>query len=503
MNYPLLAKFLGFILLAAGALVIPSMLWAVWFREWTALLALAEGGAASAAAGGLLWVLGRRATETLYQREALALVGLSWILAGVSGALPYIFAGELSPPEAFFESVSGFTTTGASVLPDIEALPKSLLFWRSFTHWVGGMGIVVLFIAVLPYLGAGGKQLFRSESPGPDPHGLRPRIQESAWLLYKIYTGLTVIQTLILMACGLPFFDALCHTFGTLATGGFSPYAGSIGHYNSFLIEAVVIVFMIIAGTNFSLYFEFFRRDADRWRVFYRDTEWRVYIGILLGATLVVSLNLMGYIGTIAPVDADPGAGAQSPSYGPLESVRAAAFQVVSIMTTTGYMTEDFNEWPPLSRLILVLMMFIGGCAGSTGGGLKVVRIVLMMKIAYLRLERTFRPKTIRALRMGNNVVDNEVQQTLLGFMVIYGVWLVVGVLMMSGFGLPFETAITAVVATINNIGPGLGLVGATSDFRVVPDPGKVYLALCMVLGRLEIFSICVLLMPAFWRVNR
>jgi len=495
MNYRLVAKYLGHFTIAISGMMIVSVLWALYYMEgWQSLFDIMQAIVLGLAIGGLLTFLGRNASNQLFQREALALVGLGWLLIAAIGALPYWTTGLLDPVDAYFESMSGFTTTGSTVLVDIEATPKSILFWRSFTHWLGGMGIIVLFIAVLPYLGAGGKQLFRSESPGPDPRGLSPRIKDTASILWKIYLGLTLIQTALLFTAGMSLFNALCHTFGTLATGGFSPRAESIGSYNSSFIDGIIIVFMILAGTNFSLYFVMLRGN---WKALFQDTEWRVYVGILLAATILITVNLMGIQAPTAPDSA-----AQTPSldYGWMHAFRMASFQVVSIMTTTGYSTDNSEIWPLFSRALLVVLMFVGGCAGSTGGGLKVVRFIILLKLAHNQLQRTFRPKTVRPLRINGQVVGTEVQKTVLNFFVLYMMIFAFGTLYMSFLGLPLQTAFTSVAATLNNIGPGLEHVGAVENFAFIPASGKIFLSLCMAMGRLELFSICVLFIPSFWK---
>lgn len=488
MNHRLIASYIGRFVVAIALLMLIPAAWAIWFQEWRALESFLFAAVTAVVIGGLLLLVGRGHPPQLFQREALSLVSGSWIVIAAVGALPYIYDGDLNVVDAYFESVSGFTTTGATVITDIEATPKSLLFWRSMTHWLGGLGIVLLFIAVLPYLGAGGKQLFRSESTGPDPRGLRPRIQDTASILYKIYFGFTLVETLALMLAGMSFYDALCHTFGTIATGGFSTKQASIAHYDSAAIDTIIIVFMVIAGTNFSLYFAM---TAGDWTAPFRNTEWRVYIALLLMGTVLVTWNI-----SWAPWTGE----GPSPAYSLETAFRNGAFQVVSIMTTTGYATDDFNDWPYFSRMVLVCLMFIGGCAGSTGGGMKVVRIIVLAKMAYARVEKTFRPKRIRLIRIDGEIIDNEVQTTVFAFFVLGLATFFVGCLVMSAVGLPFETAATSVIATLNNIGPGLELVGATQDYHHIPVVGKLFLIFCMILGRLELFSVFVLLVPAFWR---
>lgn len=507
MNYRVFARHIGQFIVAMGLLMIPSSAWAVWFGEWDSFAAFIESILASVALGSGLYFFGRHVPSRITEREALGLVGMGWlILAGV-GALPFVLGGVLDPIDAYFESMSGFTTTGSTVLADIEAVDKSILFWRSFTHWLGGMGIIVLFIAVLPVLGAGGKLLFRSEVPGPDSRGLRPRIRSTAEILWRIYFGFTIVQTVLLMAAGMSFYEALCHTFGTLATGGFSTRQASIAAYDSLAIEIIILVFMVLAGANFGLYFAMWRGDLA---APLRSTESRIYIAILVVVTVMITANLMGVRGNapyVAPeqrlqweghAPAEPTSFDAAYDFGP--ALRTAAFQTVSIMTTTGFCTDDFDRWPSFSRLLLLTIMFVGGCAGSTGGGIKVIRVVLLAKLVYRRLENTFRPKTVRAIRIRDTVIDDDMQRAVLVFFTLYVAVFVIASLVMSLIGLPFETAVSSVAATLNNIGPGLELVGAVQDFHLIPDAGKVVLSLCMAMGRLELLSVCVLILPAFWR---
>lgn len=484
---------------ALGLLMIPSAGWAIYYGEWRVLFAFVLSMVFSVLLGVGLVRLGRHAQDHLHHREALGLVGVAWLVAAGLGALPYIFAGVFGPIDAYFESMSGFTTTGSTVLVDIEAASKGILFWRSFTHWLGGMGIIVLFVAVLPHLGIHGKLLFKSETPGPNPRGLRPKIKDTAVILYAIYTGLTVLETVALMFAGMSLYEALCHTFGTLATGGFSTRQASVGAFNSVSVDLIITFFMICAGSNFALYFAMLH---GKWRAPWRDTEWRVYMATLAVATLLITLNLLGvqHHSAIEAAVAQPSI--QTPSYSPPQALRYASFQVVSIMTTTGFCTADFDAWPYFSRMLLVALMFVGGCAGSTGGGIKVVRVVMLAKMAYWRLESTFRPKAVRAVRVNGEPIDEDTQDTVYAFFVLYVAWFIAGALVMSLLGLPFQSAVTAVAATLNNIGPGLEAVGAKMDYALVPAAGKVFLSLCMVLGRLELFSILVLFAPAFWRDN-
>ncbi|HNY87408.1 MAG TPA: TrkH family potassium uptake protein [Candidatus Hydrogenedentes bacterium] len=494
MNYRLLLRYLGVFLLALALPLAVSALWAVWYGEWRSLESFLRTIVLTVGGGFTLWGVGRGARVRVYEREGLALVALGWLLiAGVS-ALPYVFAGLMDPSSAYFESMSGYTTTGASVLVEVEPVDKSLLFWRATTHWLGGMGIIVLIVAVLPSLGAGGKQLYRSEVPGVDKTGLLPRMQDTAAMLYKIYLGMTIVQTACLVAAGMSLFDALCHTFASLSTGGFSTRTASIGAYDSLPIEIIVTVFTVLCGANFGLYFAMLHGD---WKAPLRSTEFRWYLGILLAATLLITVNLMGVQGAIPE---DPGAGTHDVRYGFGHALRVAAFQVGTIMTTTGFATDNTDLWPYFSRAVLIALMIVGACSGSTAGGTKVFRVALIAKIVRSQLERLYRPKTVRAVRMNGAAVPLEVQLTVYTFFAMHVAVLVVGTMFMSLLGLPFQTAFSSVVATVNNIGPGMELVGSTANYACVPAAGKWFLSLLMVIGRLEFFSICVLFLPSFWR---
>ncbi len=494
MNYLAVTKNLGVVSMATCVLYLPSIAWALWFREAEAASAFFKSILVVMIIAFLFIFVGRRAYKRLFNRETLAMVGVGWLLIAAYGGLPYVFAGELSFVDAYFESMSGFTTTGATVLYDIEAFPKSLLFWRSFTHWLGGLGIILLLIIVLPFLGAGGKMLYRSEVPGVDKQGLRPRIKDSALILFKIYLALTIIMTALLMIAGMDLFDALCHTFGTLATGGFSTRDASIAAFDSIVIELIIIVFMVIAGTSFGLLYCLSRRE---WRKVVNNSEWRLYMAIMALSSLLITVNLMGVQGALSGVET--GTQSMSPS-GFAASLRMAVFQTVSIMTTTGYCTADFDLWPFFSRGLLVLLMFVGGCSGSTGGGLKVARILILAKLVRHHLEHTFLPKHVRVLRVGQMVIDEELQRAVLTYFLIHVAILALSAVFLSGLGLPAQTAFTSVVATLNNIGPGLEMVGAVENYAFIPTPGKVWLSILMAMGRLELYAICVLFIPAFWQ---
>jgi trk system potassium uptake protein TrkH len=483
---------------------------------------LAAAIALSLALGGALFFAGRKTPHGILRKEALAIVGLGWIFAGILGSLPFLFSGTMrsesvpmSVVDAMFESVSGFTTTGASVLTQLESpqtesdppklIPRCVLFWRSFTHWLGGMGIIVLFVAVLGQLGAGGKALMRREVPGPINEAVRPRVRETALVMWAIYVGLSGILTILLLLEGLTFFDALCHTFGTMATGGFSTFNQSVGHLQSELIEATLIIFMILAGTNFSLYYLVLRKPREgqaslfsRLRPMLTDPEFRVYLTILLGATLLLMSDLR-----LTDV---------YKSW--TQALRHASFTVVSIMTTTGFGTEDFHKWSEFSKGLLLLLMFIGGCAGSTGGGIKVIRMVLFLKIIRLEIEQAFRPNVVRPLKIFNTRVDGSLRHNVVVYFslvlfIFISSWMILAAIEPDTQWTTREghqrsekllDCASAVAATLNNIGPGLGVLGPHSNYSDFSPQGKVLLTLLMLLGRLELFAVLVLLIPSFWR---
>ena len=433
-------------------------------------------------AGLLLYLPFRREkVETITQREGMAIVAVGWMVVGLFGALPFFFGGACPLfVDACFESVSGFTTTGSSVLTNIEAVSKGLLFWRSFIQWMGGMGIIVLSVAILPFLGIGGMQLYKAEVPSPVPDKLKPRIRDTAMILWKVYALISLAQVGLLMIGGMDLYDALCHTFTTMPTGGYSTKNASIAHYNSLYFDSVFIVFMLLAGINFSLHYQFLRGKP---LVFWKDPECRFFLGAVVLITLVVSVDVYGTV------------------YKTLgQAVRHSAFQVVSIVTTTGYATADYEKWPVMSQLILLLCMFLGASAGSTGGGVKAVRVMICLKYCYKELFSLIHPHAVRVIKLGGKPVPEDVTRSILGFLALYVLLFAVSTVVLSGLGVDMVTAISAVAATIGNIGPGLGLVGPVDNFAAIPYWGKWLLIWCMLLGRLEIYTVIILLVPEFWR---
>ncbi len=415
------------------------------------------------------------------QREGMAIVTIGWIAVGLVGALPFYFEGQIATvTDAVFESVSGFTTTGSSILTQIEALPKGLLFWRSLIQWLGGMGIIVLSVAILPFLGVGGMQLYKAEVPSPAPDKLKPRIRDTAMVLWKVYALISLLEVLLLMAGGMDLFDALCHAFTTLPTGGFSTKNASMAHFNSVYHDTVVIVFMVLAGINFSLHFQLLKGDS---LAFWRDSECRFFLGMVIILTAIVTLDIFSTV---------------YQSIG--QALRFAAFQVVSIVTTTGYATADYEQWPAMSQLILLLCMFIGASAGSTGGGMKCLRLMLCFKFCHQELFKLVHPHAVRQVKMGGKPVSDEIMRSVMGFLALYIGLFALCAVILGGLGVDLITALTAVAATLGNIGPGFGMVGPVENFANIPVMGKWLLIWCMLLGRLEIYTVIIFLVPEFWR---
>ncbi|MDO9558730.1 MAG: TrkH family potassium uptake protein [Syntrophales bacterium] len=438
------------------------------------LIACVLGGA------GYLWT---RGPQDLYlsHRDGVMIVTFGWVVAGLAATLPYLLSGFIPDfTDAYFEAISGFTTTGASILKDIERLPRSILFWRSQTQWLGGMGIIVLSIAILPYLGVGGMQLYKAETPSPVVDKLTPRISDTAKALWKIYIFLTLLQIILLFLGGMSLFDAVNHTFTTMPTGGFSTKNASIAHYRSAYIDCVIILFMLVAGINFSLHYKLIK---GRVGTFFSNPELRAYLLITGIFVLIVAWDIYG---TIYNSFAD--------------AFRYASFQVVSILTTTGFVTADYEKWPAFSQLILLLCMFIGSMAGSTGSGIKIVRLVLLLKHSYLELFRIIHPHAVTVVKFGDVPVPQTIMRSIWGFFFLFLGIYVAATLLMSFIGLDFMSAISSVAACLGNVGPALGTVGPTDHYGAVPGVGKWILIACMLLGRLEIYTILVLLVPGFWR---
>lgn len=477
----------AYILYVVGALVCCvglSMLFplafAIYYGDDSVLpLAMSIGVALVA---GLLAILKLRnhPKPSLSHREGMAIVALAWMAAGLFGALPFLFSGEMSPTDAVFESVSGFTTTGASILTEIEGLPQGLLMWRSMTQWLGGMGIIVLSLAILPFLGVGGMQLYKAEVPGPRPDKLKPRIKDTAMLLWKVYLVLSVAEVVFLLFGGMSLFDSICHTFSTLSSGGFSTRNASIAAFDSTYIDIVIIAFMFMGGMNFALHFRMLRGDFIS---LFRDSEFRFYAGIILLFTLITTLCIW------------------HDNYESVwRSLSQAAFQVVSICTTTGFATADYEMWLPLPQALLFFLMFLGGSAGSTAGGMKCMRILLLLKQGYHELLRLVHPRAVKRVKLGGRLVPPDVLSGVVGFFILYVLLYVLSAFIMTALGMDVLSALASVAACIGNIGPGLGTVGPAENYAHVPMLGKWVLVFDMLLGRLEIYTVIILFVPEFWR---
>jgi trk system potassium uptake protein TrkH len=471
---------IGALLCSVGLTMIFPLMFGVYYQDESILPLLYSMGITVIAGGCLIAVFRERTKTLLNHREGMAIVALGWIGAGIAGALPFWFGGMLGFTDALFESVSGFTTTGSTVLTDIEIVPRGLLMWRSLTHWLGGMGIIVLSLAILPFLGVGGMQLYKAEVPGPVPDKLKPRIKDTAMALWKVYLLFSVLQAVLLYFGGMDVFDSICHTFGTMATGGFSTKNASVGHYDSGYLQTVIIIFMFIAGVNFSLHFRLLLGEPG---AFLKDAEFRFYTVVVLVSTAVVALAVYG---------------TEYDSF--LEALRYAAFQVVSICTTTGFATADYEQWAPVTMAVLLFLTFLGGCAGSTGGGIKCMRVLLLLKQAYHEIFRLIHPHSVSYVKLGNRIVRAEVLSGVLGFFVLYIGLFVLSSTLIAAMGVDVLTAFSATAACIGNIGPGLGSVGPAENFAHLPQAAKWVLTLCMLLGRLEIYTVFILFVPEFWR---
>ena len=477
MNYGIIIHIIGSVLNFEAAFMLPALITALLYKEKagyslliTILLCLLCG---------ILLTRKKVKSKSMYAREGFVAVALCWIVLSAFGALPFVISGSIpSYIDALFEVVSGFTTTGSSILPEVESMPKCLLFWRSFTHWIGGMGVLVLVMAILPLAGGSTMYLMKAESPGPSVGKLVPKVKSTAMLLYKMYVGLSVLQLILLLLGGMPVFDALTTMFGTAGTGGFGIKNDSIGGYSTYL-QVVVTVFMILFGVNFNFYYLLLRK---RYKEAAHSGEVWTYLGIILAAIILITLN----VSSMFPSGA--------------KALQQAAFQVGSIITTTGFATTDFELWPQFSKMILVLLMFVGACAGSTGGGIKVSRIILLFKSILKELDFIVHPHNVRKVKLDGRLVEHTVMRAVNVFVVLYLFIFAGSVLLISLDNFDFTTNFTAVAATINNIGPGLSMVGPTGNFGQFSDFSKLVLTLDMLVGRLELFPILILFSKNTWR---
>ncbi|MGE4552012.1 MAG: TrkH family potassium uptake protein [Desulfovibrionaceae bacterium] len=474
---------IGALSACVGLTMLGAIAFSAYYRD-AGFMPLVESCAVTVGCGAVLFLAFRErgGSKALNHREGMAIVALGWVAAGVFGALPFWLAGAFPTfTDCLFESLSGFTTTGSSVLVDIEAVPRGLLFWRSLTHWLGGMGIIVLSLAILPFLGIGGMQLYKAEVPGPVPDKLKPRIKDTATVLWKVYLLFSAVETVLLMLGGMDLFDALCHTFGTMATGGFSTRNASVAAFDSAYIDWVITVFMVIAGINFSLHYLVLIGQPKK---MFKDPEFRFYMALFLGLTLIIGVYVL----------------AAGDYHSVADAARYSAFQVASILTTTGFATADYEAWPALAQALLLFCMFVGGCAGSTGGGMKVMRIQILLKRSYHELFRLIHPRSVMQVKFGNAVVPADVISSIWGFFLLWLMLFTGCSFLVAATGVDVVTSFSATLACIGNIGPGLGNVGPTDNYAYLPETAKVVLAFCMLLGRLEIYTVLILFVPEFWR---
>jgi trk system potassium uptake protein TrkH len=478
-NVRVVVYVLAWLLAVLGGFQLPVVPVALFYGE--SALPYVLGGTSAVLLGvGLGRTLGRREADwKVHPREGFLIVAAGWLVASIFGALPYVLTGVVGPVDAFFESVSGFTTTGSTVLSGLETLPRSLLLWRSFTQWIGGMGIILFTIALLPLLGIGGMQLFKAEVPGPVKDKIRPRLVETARQLWVIYVGVTVVEIVALLLAGLGPFEAVCHAFTTLATGGFSTRDLSVGGFASPAVEWIVTVFMLIAGMNFVLHY---RLLQGRVREVAGDAELRYFLAVVVCATVVLAVALV------------PGAD------GIGDAIRAGVFQVVSIVTTTGFVTADFEVWPSLAQLVLLVLMILGGMSGSTAGGIKSLRVLLSVRTLRVWSERLLHPSVVRSVKYAGRPVELDVLAGVWAFLTAYGLIAAVAAALLAAAGYDLVTAFSASLTALGNVGPGLGAVGAYDNFAHMPAFAKLVLTFCMLAGRLEVFALLLLVQPSFWR---
>ncbi len=505
MNFRRISRFVGFLLMFLAVAMSTSLAWAFALDDATSTIAAFVASVViTAVAGTVAWWVGRNEQGTIFRREAMAIVGLSWLLLGVFGGLPYLFDGAfINPADAYFETISGFTTTGSTVLSDIEGLSHAAHWWRGMTHWLGGMGIIVLFVAIFPQLGVGGKLLFQTEVPGPITEGLRPKIRETSIALWWIYFGLTAAEALLLYVFGpseadvlaqglspnavMDVHNAAIHAMSTMATGGFSTLNASAAGFDSVAVDAIITVFMALAGVNFALYYATLRGNFHK---AIRDRELWLYGGAIALATIIVTFAIW-----------HTGEGADGAKHATLlSSFRYAIFQVLGIVTSTGFGTDNFNLYPPVGQLLLIALMFMGGMAGSTAGGMKVFRFLVMFKSLKQQIHEAFRPNRIHVVRISGRVIAPTVVQSILAFLALGTITWIAASLYLTARGIDIVTATTAVAATLFNIGPGLARVGSIENFGWMAADIKCLLSFCMILGRLEFYAVLVLLVPSFWR---
>ncbi|GAB5522164.1 MAG: TrkH family potassium uptake protein [Roseivirga sp.] len=480
-NFKVIGNILGLLLLLNSAFMLLCLPFSFYYKEdsWWAIALAAMITAASGYA--LRFFTRKDLSKDLKKRDGYIVVTAGWLVMSLFGALPYLLSGSIPNfTNAFFETISGYTTTGASILTDIESLPKGILFWRSFTQWIGGMGIIVLAVAILPFLGIGGMQLFVAEAPGITPDKLQPRIQETAKRLWLLYVGLTLLEAVLLFAGGMSVYDAINHALTTMATGGFSTKNNSAAHFDSPFIQYVLIVFMFLAGTSFTLTYFGIKRQFKK---IIKNEEFIVYGLFTLVITIVVTITLLFVT-----------------DHSLEKAFRDSLFQVVSLITTTGFVSADYTAWAPFLSTLFFILLFVGGSAGSTAGGVKVIRHIVLFKNSFLELKRQLHPSAVIPVRISGKAIERNIVFNVLAFIMIYILIFLIGAVLLSAMNVDFDTAFGAVATSLGNVGPGIGEVGPVDNFSAIPAPGKWLLSILMLLGRLELFTVLMLLSPHFWK---
>jgi len=480
LNYKVIFNIVGFLLILDGIAMMLGIPFSIYYRD-DDILVLLLSGVGTSLIGFILYYLTKSSNKDIRKREGYIVVSLGWLAMTIFGAVPFVIYGAIpSYTDAFFETMSGFTTTGASILNNIESIPHGLLFWRSLTQWLGGMGFIVLSLAILPILGIGGMQLFIAEVPGPTKDKIHPRVRETAKRLWGIYVNFTVAEIILLFIGGMGFFDSICHSFTTMATGGFSTKQSSIAYYTSPFIQYVIVLFMFLAGANFSLHYYWLHRKI---KPVTQNEEFRFYFYLIAGFTLLIFFGRV-FDSTI----------------GVELTFRESLFQTVSMITTTGFVSADYEMWGVFFHVIFFLLLFIGGSAGSTGGGIKVVRHLILIKKSALELRRLIHPRAIIPVRYNKSTVSQDIVLNIMAFLLFYIAIFVFGSLVMSFIGLDFLTSMGAVATSLGNVGPAIETVGPVDNFAHIPDIGKWFLSFLMLMGRLELFTVLIIFSPAFWK---
>ena len=477
-------RIIGLALLVVGFSMIPSLITAGIYEEAPAFLAFFATIVFAVLSGTFLLWFGQASAAKLKVRDGFLIVTVCWVVSALLGAFPFMLSGSIPNFfDAFFESCSGFSTTGASILTDIESLPKSILFWRSFTHWIGGMGILIFAIALMPSLGISGQNIAVSEAPGPTLDKITPKMSDTAKALYATYILFTLTETVLLCLGGMDLYDSLIHTFGSVGTGGFSNYNDSVAHFDSAYIDMVITIFMILSGANFNLYFMSLRRGI---RYIFQDAEFRFYMLITASVTVLIAANLF-FSGVYR---------------NGLQALRYSVFQTSSILTTTGFATDNFDLWPTFSKILILLLMFVGGCSSSTGGGIKVVRILILLKLIRRGIATRLHPNAVVTVKMDNRTVPADTVTAIANHVFLYMLIVFLSTVVLSLNNFDMVTSFTSVFTCIGNIGPGFELVGPAANFSIFAAPSKLLLSLLMLAGRLELFTLVIILTPRFWNPN-